>query len=244
MASIAKALIAQGDVQRPVTTLLVDRDSDTREMYAAYLRRSGQQVVEAEDGRDGLAKALMHRPDVIVTAMRLPGITGPELCRVLRRDPITTTTPIVFVSGDAMEDDVRRALAAGATSVLPKPCLPDRLLQEIARLVDRVKELNREADLLRAQSVSERARALPAVADTAPRRVKLNHSHERGMTTTPSLEPPALVCPICYQNLQYTRSFIGGVSARYPEQWDYFECATGCGTFQYRHRTRKLRQID
>ena len=63
------------------------------------------------------------------------------------------------------------------------------------------------------------------------------------LITDPPIRPPTLVCPSCYLTLHYLQSYIGGVSARLPEQWDYYECETGCGTFQYRHRTRKLRQI-
>ena len=56
-------------------------------------------------------------------------------------------------------------------------------------------------------------------------------------------KPPALVCPDCNKALKYLRSHVGGVNARQPEQWDYFECGTGCGTFQFRERTRKLRKV-
>ena len=52
-----------------------------------------------------------------------------------------------------------------------------------------------------------------------------------------------LVCPSCDQALKYLRSHIGGVSARHLEQWDYFECPAGCGSFQYRERTKKLRKV-
>ena len=52
-----------------------------------------------------------------------------------------------------------------------------------------------------------------------------------------------LVCPNCGHALDYRRSQIGGVSARNSEQWDYFDCAMGCGTFEYRQRTRKLRRV-
>jgi hypothetical protein len=44
--------------------------------------------------------------------------------------------------------------------------------------------------------------------------------------------------------LTYERSHIGGVSERNSEQWDYYECPSGCGTFQYRQRTRKLRRVS
>jgi hypothetical protein len=51
------------------------------------------------------------------------------------------------------------------------------------------------------------------------------------------------VCPECNKPLKYVRSHIGGVTAQNSEQWDYFGCTGGCGTFQFRERTRKLRRV-
>jgi hypothetical protein len=68
--------------------------------------------------------------------------------------------------------------------------------------------------------------------------------HERHDTTAPPVTPPALICPQCDQLLAYQRSHIGGVSARHADQWDYYECPAGCGVFQYRERTRKLRRVS
>jgi hypothetical protein len=65
----------------------------------------------------------------------------------------------------------------------------------------------------------------------------------RSGSLQPFLAPPALRCPICDGRLQYERSHAGGIGARGAEQWDYFSCAR-CGTFQYRHRTRKLRRVE
>jgi hypothetical protein len=75
------------------------------------------------------------------------------------------------------------------------------------------------------------------------RRPTFSRAHIRHQTTEPPVAPPALVCPQCDQLLRYQRSHIGGVSARHVEQWDYYECSGGCGTFQYRQRTRKLRRV-
>jgi len=72
----------------------------------------------------------------------------------------------------------------------------------------------------------------------------LSHSHQRRETTTPPNPPVELRCPTCDRPLRYRKSFIGGVSAKHSEQWDYFDCLTGCGTFQYRQRTRKLRRVS
>ena len=124
----------------PRLVLLIDWDDDTREMYAEFLKSVGLDLVEAADGRDGLAQALSHNPDVVVTGTRLPGIDGYELCALLRHDPTTRTTPIVVVTGDGYEADIARARAAGADSVLVKPCLPYALFDEIRTVVRRVRE--------------------------------------------------------------------------------------------------------
>src|SRR5262245_50528150 len=120
---------------RPVAVLLVDRDDDTLEMYTEFLRRAGWDVDEARDGREALAKAIATRPDAIVTATRLSGITGLDLCRILKRDLTTAAIPVLFVTGNAGEPDIGRALTAGASRVLVKPCLPDRLMCEIKELL-------------------------------------------------------------------------------------------------------------
>ena len=229
-------------VDRPVAALLVDRDDDTRAMYREYLRSAGVEVAEAQDGRTALAKALATRPDVIVTAIRLPGISGLDLCKVLRRDPVTASVPVLFVTGDYTDTDIKKALAAGASRVLVKPCLPDRLLREITQLIAQERSAGGSPAMVSTGTEHARRRT-DMTGTTATRRVMLNHAHQRGMTADPKIAPPELVCPSCYQPLRYLKSYLGGVSERHPEQWDYFECQIGCGTFQYRHRTRKLKQI-
>jgi two-component system, cell cycle response regulator DivK len=229
-----------------VMALLVDRDVDTRKMYAEYLRRSHYDVDEAEDGREALAKAIDTHPDVVVTETRLPGMDGFALCALLHQDAATRDIPVVFVTGDAFEDDVRRAHAAGAESVLVKPCLPEDLLAELGRLKTVSKDLrarsratteNVAQQIARSDVLIERSHA------AIKKRVTLSKALHRHDTITPPIPPPHLVCPVCDQALKYTRSHIGGVSARHLEQWDYYECTGGCGTFQYRERTKKLRKV-
>jgi two-component system cell cycle response regulator DivK len=226
--------------------LLVDRDGDTRRMYATFLQQQGAcEVDEAEDGREALAKALTQHPNVVVTETRLPGMNGFELCRILRSDEQTRQIPIVLVTGDAYIREKQRAAACGADAVLVKPCLPEQLAAEIRRVLGD----SRDA-LARSRTARELAAMQVANADarlersrTVIRRAIASRTFQRLSTTTPPIPPVTLVCPTCDRALQYLRSHIGGVSARYAEQWDYFECTGGCGTFQYRHRTRKLRRV-
>jgi hypothetical protein len=71
----------------------------------------------------------------------------------------------------------------------------------------------------------------------------MSRKHRRGETDLPPSSPPELICPDCDRPLDYKSSQIGGVSARNVEQWDYFVCTGGCGMFQYRQRTRKIRRV-
>jgi len=230
--------------QHPPLTLLVDRDADTRKMYAEFLLLSQCRIEEAEDGREALAKAISRHPDVIITETRLPGINGFELCALLRTDALTREIPLIVVTGDGFENDVKRAKLAGADTVLVKPCLPQTLLTEMHRLLEYSVELRERATRVRERVAEQlvRSQALLERSHTSHQRM-LSRSHDRHETIRPALAPPALVCPACDHPLRYERSQIGGVSAKNSEQWDYYECPTGCGVFQYRQRTRKLRKF-
>lgn len=227
----------------PPLALLVDRDANARTMYAEYLKLSGCVIDEAEDGREALAKAIARLPDIIVTDTWLPGINGFELCRLLRRDASTSGIPIVFISANAFEGDDTRAKAAGADSVLIRPCLPETLLAAIHTLLDR--PLRRLGEAVRETLAVQAARSdeLTRPAPVPLGRTRLSRAHNRHDTTEPPATPPALVCPDCDQPLNYQRSHVGGVNAQHAEQWDYFECSGSCGVFQYRQRTRKLRKV-
>jgi two-component system, cell cycle response regulator DivK len=228
----------------PLLALLADRDADTRKLYAGYLRLGTWNVDEAADGPEALAKAIGKRPSIIVTETRLPGISGYDLCGILKRDPITQTIPIVVVTSDAFPADLHRAKASGADAILIKPCLPETLLAEVRRVIGESHRLReRSADALdRIAALSARSEVLLERSE-AQRRRMLSHAHHRHDTTTPPVTPPELICPDCDAPLVYQRSHIGGVSERHPEQWDYYECSAECGTFQYRERTRKLRRV-
>jgi len=228
----------------PPLALIVDRDAETRTLYAEYLKLSACSVEEADDGREALAKAIARLPDVIVTEARLPGIDGLELCDLLRRDAATCHIPILCVTGDAAQTTFVQN--AGADSVLVKPCLPERVLTEIHRLLDQSAGLRQRPRRVsqRVSAETEGSASANACASRISHRTILSRSYQRLDTTEPPGGPPSLVCPTCDTPLRYLRSHVGGVSARHPEQWDYFDCGNGCGMFQYRQRTRKLRKIS
>jgi hypothetical protein len=115
----------------------------------------------------------------------------------------------------------------------------------VARLLDGASlHSDREAAAIEPSSLQiARAESTIEISNAAPRRTMLSRVHARHDTIDPLALPPSLVCSTCDQPLRYLRSHVGGVSVRHPEQWDYFECVAGCGAYQYRPRTRKLRRV-
>lgn len=217
-----------------VRVLVAEPDASARRLYVDALRPLGCDAIEAADGREALVEALVRRPSVIVIESRLPLVNGPALCEILRRDSQTCTVPIVVIAPDSGAADAERVRRAGATLVLTKPVAADRLALEVQRL---------SASGPVAPSVLVPAPALSEPPPPARRkRIANSKAHVRYTTTTPPEVPPALRCPSCDGPLLYERSHLGGVNARQPEQWDDYLCPS-CGTFEYRHRTRRLREL-
>jgi CheY-like chemotaxis protein len=116
--------------------LLVRADIDTRAMYADYLSAHHFDVVEAESTDEGLQMA--PTADLIVTGLKVPGsMSSLELIRRLKQEMTTKDRPIIVLTGSILETDHREAYAAGCSALLLTPCLPDVLLTEVRRLLDR-----------------------------------------------------------------------------------------------------------
>jgi two-component system, cell cycle response regulator DivK len=115
--------------------LLVDDYPDNRDIYVQFLTYSGLRVEEAENGHQALEKAFTLRPDVIVMDLSLPGLDGWEATRRLKRDPRTREIPVIALTGHALAGHSKGALDAGCDLFITKPCLPERLLEEIRAIL-------------------------------------------------------------------------------------------------------------
>lgn len=115
---------------------VIDDDPAFRGLVRTLLERAGYSVLEAETGEDGLALAQSQQPRLVVLDVRLPGLSGYEVCRELR-DTLGEELPIVFVSGDLTDALDRVAgLLLGADEYLVKPFVPDELLARVDRLIE------------------------------------------------------------------------------------------------------------
>jgi two-component system cell cycle response regulator DivK len=121
---------------RPLV-LVVDDYQDAREMYAEYLAYSGFRVAEASNGLEALEKAFELRPDVILMDLSLPGMDGWAATRRLKTDERTRSIPVVALTGHALAGASESARQAGCDAFVTKPCLPDELVVQVRRMLDR-----------------------------------------------------------------------------------------------------------
>jgi diguanylate cyclase (GGDEF)-like protein len=104
--------------------LVIDDDSDAREMVRVALGLEGIQVVEASRGTDGITLAQQVHPDGIVLDVMMPFMDGPATLAALRANPATAGIPVMFLTASVMPSEVRRLQEMGAVAVLPKPFEP------------------------------------------------------------------------------------------------------------------------
>ena len=155
---------------RQPLVLVTDDDPDTRELYRACFDTSGYRTAEARNGSQTIVAAMELVPDVLLADYVLPDIDGVTIARRLKQDPRTSGIHIVIVTGYATTDMTEHAMSAGVDRVLLKPCLPQAVMREVARLIARPvlpKKSPAAHGLPGATRVRQEFAALPGLALTA-----------------------------------------------------------------------------
>jgi two-component system phosphate regulon response regulator PhoB len=126
------------------TVLVVDDDSDIRELIAWKLNQAGYGIIAEADGEAGLAAArgvaanVVVRPDLVILDWTMPKMSGIEVCRAMRADPWTAGIPVILLTAKAQEAEVERGFAAGADDYIVKPFSPREMLRRVDALMGRI----------------------------------------------------------------------------------------------------------
>ena len=115
--------------------LLVEDNEMNRDMLSRRLERRGYDVVIATDGLEGVSAAQVHRPDIVLMDMSLPGLDGWEATRKLKAAAETARVPVIALTAHAMSGDREKAMAAGCDDFDTKPIDFVRLLGKIEALL-------------------------------------------------------------------------------------------------------------
>ena len=131
-----------------MTTILVVDDSTVDRTYAAGLlaKENAWEVIEASDGKSALATIKASAPDVIVTDLQMPGLTGLELIAEVRRHH--SHIPIILMTSKGSEEIAVEALQAGASSYVPKRSLSTMLVDTLERVLSAMQENRKRSELM------------------------------------------------------------------------------------------------
>ena len=126
----------EAEVRRK-TVLIVDDEAAIREMVSLALETAKFNVLEASDSQEGRAIIIDSQPDVVLLDWMMPGTTGLELLRRLRRDPLTEKIPVILLTAKISEDSKITGLDSGADDFISKPFSPKELVSRIRAVIRR-----------------------------------------------------------------------------------------------------------
>lgn len=111
--------------------LLVEDNPSQMQLMDSYLSESGHTVIRNPFPKEAVKKAMEYNPDIIVTDVVMPGMSGFELCRSLKNNPATKNIPIVICSSKDQEIDRLWGMRQGASAYLIKPFTREQLLRTV-----------------------------------------------------------------------------------------------------------------
>ena len=117
--------------------LIVDDEAPIREMIVVALEMAGYECLEAENVQQAHALTLDRQPDLILLDWMLPGTSGIELARRLKRDEMTANTPIIMLTAKDAEDNKIQGLEVGADDYITKPFSPRELVARLKAVLRR-----------------------------------------------------------------------------------------------------------
>lgn len=131
--------------------VLAEDEPDIRQNLTRLLKLEGFEVWAAANGREALDLIRTHRPDLVISDVMMPEMTGHELARTLRADATLDQIPLILLTARADRHDVREGMNLGADDYLTKPFQRDELLQSIASRLEMAAVRHRRAQQLAAQ---------------------------------------------------------------------------------------------
>ncbi|MEN6498484.1 MAG: response regulator transcription factor [Thermoguttaceae bacterium] len=117
--------------------LVVEDEKDIQELLQYNLAKEGYAVTPVTCGEDALRAVRAEKPDLVLLDLMLPGVDGLEVCRRLKRDPVTQEVPVVMLTAKGEEADIVTGLELGADDYIPKPFSPRVLIARLRAVLRR-----------------------------------------------------------------------------------------------------------
>jgi two-component system alkaline phosphatase synthesis response regulator PhoP len=115
--------------------LIAEDEHDIRELITFTLQYAGHQVTSATNGEEAYESAVRLLPDLILLDVRMPRMTGYEVCEKIKSNEETQLIPVVFLSAKGQEAEVKTGLMAGAVEYIVKPFAPEQLVERVRTIL-------------------------------------------------------------------------------------------------------------
>lgn len=115
--------------------LVAEDEADIRELIVYSLTFSGFEVVTAADGEEAVQKALQERPDLVMLDVRMPKMTGYEVCSAIKKTSDLADVPVIILSAKGQDYEIEAGLEAGAYEYILKPFALDELVHKVRVIV-------------------------------------------------------------------------------------------------------------
>ncbi len=179
--------------------MLVEDDNNLREIYGARLLAEGYEIVAAKDGEEALATAVKEKPDLIISDVMMPRISGFDMLDILRNAPETKFTKVIMMTALSQAEDKARADSLGADRYLVKSQVT---LEDVARVVKDVLEGNSDTphEPTEAKTPEQQAPASPTpdespVPSSDDNSQALTQSSQTNDDTTQATSDPVTTTP-------------------------------------------------
>jgi DNA-binding response OmpR family regulator len=103
------------------TIIIVEDEPDTAEMFAEMMRLSGYHVLKSYAGETAVSLIATEKPAAVVLDVMMPDLSGLDVLRIVRNDPLLVSIPVIVVSAKSLTSDIKQGLDAGASVYLTKP---------------------------------------------------------------------------------------------------------------------------
>ncbi len=121
----------------PKKVLVVEDEPDTAEMFAEMLRLRGYRVFKSNGSASAMRHLALDKPDAVVLDVMMPGVSGLEVLRFMRREPAFEKIPVIVVSAKSLLSDIRDGMDAGATLYLTKPVAYSELTSAVEGVIQK-----------------------------------------------------------------------------------------------------------
>lgn len=115
--------------------LVADDEAHIRSVVCAKLASAGYRTIEVQDGEEALAAVRSQKPDLIVTDLQMPYVTGLELCKALAADPATASIPVIMLTARGYRLEAGDLAGTSIRHVMSKPFSAREVLQRVQALL-------------------------------------------------------------------------------------------------------------